>query len=154
MRGGQAADGAQVLLRTGAEKRESHGTEVQIDQAAAVGSDDVVVPFGCRLGENAQHALVQADRGIESRCRFGRRLRIGKEDLGRTALVEDLAERALVEIGERLGDEDDGGVELAQLAKPGRDAFGEERMGEKRPGLFENDQGRAPVEPLLDPPER
>ena len=129
-----------MLLRTGAEKRESHGAEIEIDQPAAVGGEDVVVPFGRRLGENAQHALVQADRGIESRRRFGGRLRIGKEDFGRAALVKDLAEGALVEIGERLRDKDDGGVELAELAEPGGDPFREERMGEKRPRLFENDQ--------------
>ena len=65
----------QALLVAGAEEDEGEGTEVEVDEAPAVGRDEVVVALRRRPGEDLELAGVEADLAVERRARGRRRPR-------------------------------------------------------------------------------
>ena len=58
------------------------------------------------------------------------------------------------DVGERLGGEHNRDILLAQHLQPFADARGEQGIVEEHPGFVEDEQGRAAVEPLLEPVEQ
>ena len=70
--------------------------------------------------------------------------------VGQLSMIAGAIARA-VDVGERLGCEDDRGVLLAQGLQPFPDLAGEAAVVEREPALVDDEKGRPAVEPVLDP---
>ena len=75
---------------------------------------------------------------------FGRNSRVGQLSMMAGAIAR------AVDVGERLGGEDDGGVLLAQRLQPFAELAGEALVIEREPAFIDDQQRRAAVEPALD----
>ena len=75
---------------------------------------------------------------------FGRNSRVGQ-----LSMIAGAIARA-IDVGKRLGGEDDGGVLLAQRLQPFAELAGKALVVERKPALVDDQQGRPAVEPSLD----
>ena len=93
-------------------------TEAQFEQAIAAPRLAVIVALGRRPRDDLDLAVVEAEAAIDrGDLRLDRAL-VRQEDPRRAALDDRRRDRAVVDVGERLGGEDDGGVLLAQRLQP------------------------------------
>ena len=93
--------------------------EAELEQAVAAARLAVIVALGRGAGEDLDLAVVEAEAPIDRRdLRLDRAL-VRQQDAGsgQLSMIAGAIARA-VDVGERLGGEDDGGVLLAQRLQP------------------------------------
>ena len=114
----------------------------------------VVVTLRRRAAEDLDLAIVQPEAAIDGRdLRFEGAL-IGQEHAGRAALDDRRRNGTAVDIGKRLGGEDDAGVLLPERLQPFAQLTGEAVVVEGEPALVDDEQRRPAVEPVLDAVEQ
>ena len=79
---------------------------------------------------------------------------VRQQDAGRAALDDRRRDDAAVDVGERLGGEDDAGILLPERLQPFAKLAGEARIVEGEPALVDDEQGRPTVEAILDAVEQ
>ena len=150
MLGEHAIDDRVIGLGRGGAEGERDRTEAQFEQAVAAAGLAVVVALGRGARDDLDLPVVQAEPPIDrGDLRLDRAL-VGKEDACRAALDDRWRDRAAIDVGERLGGEDDGGVLLAQRLQPFAQLRGEAAVVEREPALVDDEERRAAVEPAFD----
>ena len=113
----------------------------------------VVVPLRRCAGEDVDLAVVQPEILIDARDLRLESALIGQEDPRGAALDDGGRDERPVDIGQRLGGEDDGGVLLPERLQPFAQLPAEVGVIEGEPALVDQHHRGAPVEPGLDPVE-
>ena len=113
MLGENAIDDRVIGLGRGGAEGERDRAEAQFEQPVAAARLAVVVALGRGAGDDLDLPVVQAEPPIDRGDLRLDRSFIRKEDACRAALDNRWLDGAAIDVGERLGGEDDGGVFLA-----------------------------------------
>ena len=148
--GKHSAMAAWSVLDEAAVKASATSREAQLEQAIAAARLAVIVALRRGAAEDLDLPVVEAEAAIDRRdLRFERAL-VGQEEPRRAALDDRRRDRAAVDVGERLGGEDDAGVLLAQRLQPFAQLAGKAAIIERKPAFVDDEQGGPAVEAVLD----
>ena len=135
MFGEHALDHGLIGLRGGGGEGERDLAKAEFEQAIAAPRLAVIVALGRRAREDLDLPVVEAEAPIDrGDLRLDRAL-VRQEQPRRAALDDGGRDRGAVDIGERLGGEDDGGVLLAQRLQPFAQLAGERLRRRARASL-------------------
>ena len=158
VRGDQRLQVPTRLLRRGAgiggEEAQRHGAEPELEQPAAARGLEVVVPLGGGPGDDRHLPLVQAEVVVQGRLRRRPRIGVREVDLRHARVDDRMPMGELRELRRALRGQHDRRVLFPQLQEPLMHPRAEERVHERHPRLIDQQERRAPVEPLLDPPKQ
>ena len=118
-------DGGLVGLGRGGGEGERDLAQAELEQAVAAARLAVIVALRRRAAEDLDLAVVEAEAAIDGRDLRLERALVRQEDARRAALDDRRRDGAAVDVGERLGGEDDAGVLLAQRLQPFAQLAGE-----------------------------
>ena len=110
----------------------------------------VIVALGRRPAEDLDLPIVQSKAAIDGRDLRLERPLIREKQPGRAALDDRRRDCRAVDVGERLGGEDDARILLAECLQPFPKLFGEAAVVEGEPAFVDDEQGWTPVEPIAD----
>ena len=113
-------DGDLVGFRRRGGEGQRHLAQPQLEQAVSPPALTVIIPLRGRPVEDFDLAGIEPEPLVDRRdLRLGGAL-VGQEDARRAALDDGGRDRAALDLGERLGGEDDARVLLAQRDQPFR----------------------------------
>src|SRR3546814_774207 len=163
--GGAQEAGSEVVHAAGFEQRVDAGlrrgiggraecardrTEPQFEQAVPARRLEVILALGRCPRDQLDLSVIEAELLVDApRLRLDGAV-IWEQDSLRAALNDSRRDQRLGDVGEALRGEHHRDVLLAQDLEPFPDAGGEQRVVEEYPGLVEDEQRRAAVEPLLE----
>ena len=144
--GERLGDGGLVGLGGGGGEGERHFGEAELEQPVAAARLAVVVALGRRAAQDLDLPVVQAEAAVDRGDLRLERPLVGQEQPGRAALDDGRRDGAAVDVGQRLGGEDDGRVLLAQRLQPFAELAGKPAIVEREPALVDDEQGGPAVE--------
>src|ERR1700761_8552037 len=141
----------QCLVGLGGSRREGERdlAKTEFEQAVAAARLAVVVPLWRGAGENFDLPIVQPKATINRRYLRLDRAVIWQHDPRRATFNDGRCDRGTVNVSERLGCEDNGGILLAQGLQPLAQAPGEVSVIQRQPALIDNEKGRPAIEAAL-----
>ena len=153
MFGQKPVDGGLIGLRGGRAEREADLGQSQLEQSVAAAGLAVVVALGRGPCHDLDLAVIQAEATIDG-CdlRLDRPL-VREEKPGRTALDDCGCDGAAVDVAQRLGGEDDGGILLPQRFQPFAKLAGKALIIKGQPSFIDDQQRRPTIEAIPDPVE-
>ena len=145
-----SVDRGVIGLGRGRAEGERDSAPARLEQPVAAPRLAVIVALGRGAGDDLDLAIVEAEAPVDrGDLRLDRPL-VGQEDAGRAALDDGGRDGAAIDVGERLGGEDDGGVLLAQRLQPLAQLRGEAAIVEREPALVDDEQRRPAIEAPFD----
>ena len=149
MFGEHARDRGLIGLGGGGAEGERDLAEAKLEQPVAAPRLAVIVALRRGPGEDLDLAVVEAEAAIDrGDLRLDRAL-VRQEQPRRAALDDGGRDRRAIDVGQRLGGEDDGGVLLAQRLQPFAELAGKALVVERQPAFVDDQQGRPAVEPVV-----
>src|SRR5579875_901387 len=142
--------GENVILRTRTDEGEGDWPERELEEPASERGYIVVVAFGRRLGDDLDLAVAEAEAPVYLARGGVGRLRVRQIEPCRAGLENHVAMSRIGDLAEALRREYDRRVLFAQRAQPLLDLRSEDAACEHHPGLIQDDERRAAVEPLVD----
>ena len=124
--------------------------KAEFEQAVAAPGLAVIVALRRGPRDDLDLPVVQAEAAIDGGDLRLDRPFVRQEEPGRAALDDGRRNRRCVDIGERLGGEDDGGVLLAQRLQPFAQLAGEAVVVEREPAFIDDEEAWPPIEPAFD----
>ena len=120
-------------------KASANFLKTQLEQAIAAPGLAVVVALGRGARQDLDLPVVETEAPIDSRdLRLDRPL-VRQEQPRRAALDDGRRNRGAIDIRERLGGEDDGGILLAQRLQPFADLAGKPFVIERKPTFVDDE---------------
>ena len=150
MGGEKIGDGGLVGLRGSGGEGERDLGEAELEQAIAAPRLAVIVALRRRPAQDLDLAVVETEAAIDRGDLRLERALIRQEEPRRAALDDRGRDRRAIDIGERLGGEDDARILLPQRLQPFAELPGEAGVVEREPAFVDDEQGRPAVEPVAD----
>jgi hypothetical protein len=120
-------------------KASANSSRAELEQAIAAPGLAVVVALGVARPRISICRSLRPKRSIDSRDLWLDRPLVRKEQPRRATLDDGRCNRGAVDIRERLGGEDDGGVLFAQRLQPFADLAGKPFVIEREPTFVDNE---------------
>src|SRR6185437_3462253 len=151
-----ANETARLILRrarASREKRESNGSEAQLEQPASARRLEVVVALWNCPCDAVYLTGVQSEIVVQRDLPGGRRIGIRQIDLRRAGVEQRMPEGKLRELRRTLRREYNRGILLSKREEPLVDSWTEQRVHERHPRLVHFDQRWPSAEPPFDASE-
>ena len=124
-------------------KASATSRETELEQPVAAARLAVVVALGRRSAQDLDLPVVETEAPVDRGDLRLERALVGQEQPRRAALDDGRRDGAAVDVGERLGGEDDGGVLLAQRLQPFAQLAGKAVIVERKPAFVDDEQASA-----------
>ena len=149
----EVGDGGLVGLGRRRAEGERYIREPEFEEPVAPAGLAIVIPLRDRLRQDVDLPGVQAEAVVDRGDLRLQRALVRQEDPCRAGFDDGRGDRAAIDIGERLGREDDARVLLAQRLQPFLQLRAKGRIVQRQPPLVDEDQCRRPGQAALDPVE-
>src|SRR5271165_781726 len=152
--GGEKIGNCRLIgLRGSGGEGERDLAEAELEQAVAPPGLAVIVALRRRPTQNLDLAVVETEAAIDGGDLGFEGAFIRQEEPGWATLDDRGRDGRTVDVGERLGGEDDARILLPQRLQPFPELSGEAGVVEGEPALVDDEQSRPTVEPVADAAE-